>query len=95
MDCPSDIQHSVHLGPKPGLRFTEALFEHVGEHRDLYNALVGRQSGAIVLREFQRMYVSLVRRDLESLAPHGPKVPICWMVVTFISGALLQSCRIG
>ena len=78
-------------GSDSALAFTEALFEHISGHRDIYHAIVGRQSGVIVMREFQKMYATLVRRDLEPFAPRGAHgTYLLDMVVSQISGSLMS-----
>ena len=68
------------------------MFEHVAGHRDLYHAIVGRQSGAIVMREFQKMYATLVRRDLEPFAPRGAQgAYLLDIAVSQISGSLMST----
>jgi AcrR family transcriptional regulator len=79
-------------GSESALAFTEALFDHVSRHRDLYHAIVGRQSGVIVMREFQKMYATLVRRDLEPFAPRGAHgAYLLDMVVSQVSGSLMST----
>jgi AcrR family transcriptional regulator len=48
------------------LGYTLALFRHVGSHRPLYRAIVGRESGTIVERKMRRTLAALVREDLKS-----------------------------
>jgi AcrR family transcriptional regulator len=46
--------------------FTAALFEHVRDHRDMFRAMIGKRSGALVQRLFLKMLVDLVRHEMRS-----------------------------
>src|SRR2546425_1261466 len=48
-----------------GFGFSLALFEHVHSHRNLYHAIVGRQSGTVVISELRALLADLVRNDLK------------------------------
>jgi hypothetical protein len=58
------------------LGFSLARFEHVLSYRRVYQALVGKQSGAVVLEHMQQMLADLVRDELVTLAPRDDTVPI-------------------
>lgn len=45
------------------LGFSRALFEHVHDHRDLYHAIVGRHSGAIVINRIRGLLAELVSNE--------------------------------
>jgi AcrR family transcriptional regulator len=51
--------------------FSQELFTHADGHRDLFRAVVGKQSAAILQRHFQRLQVELVREDVKALAAAG------------------------
>ncbi len=46
------------------LGFSLAFFQHVDSHRQLYRAIVGRESGAIVDRQMRRLLLDLVAEDI-------------------------------
>ena len=58
-----------------GFGFSLAFFEHVHSHRNVYHAIVGRQSGGIVFSEFRAMLSDLVRSDLKTLSPKMDEAP--------------------
>src|SRR4051794_4470980 len=60
----------------PGVGFSRAMFEHVGEGSKIYRAFVGKEGGPLVQRELQRMLAELVRSDLAARAPRSTKVPL-------------------
>jgi AcrR family transcriptional regulator len=49
--------------------FSLAMFEHAASHAPLYRAMVGKQSGAIIHREFQHIFADLVRAELAPMLP--------------------------
>lgn len=58
-------------GLESALAFTLPLFEHVHSHRALHKMIAGRESGAMVHREFQKMFASLARQELTPFASRG------------------------
>jgi AcrR family transcriptional regulator len=58
------------------LSFSLGMFEHVQDYLRVYRALVGKQSGAIVVQHMQQMITDLVRDELAALAPHDDDAPI-------------------
>lgn len=60
--------------------FSRGMFEHVQSHLPLYRALVGKQSGAVVVRHMQQIITGLVRDELTTLAP-GDASPIPYEIV--------------
>ena len=55
-------------GLESALAFTLPLFEHVHSHRALHKMIAGRESGAMVHREFHKMFASLARQELTPFA---------------------------
>jgi AcrR family transcriptional regulator len=49
------------------LGFSLPMLEHAREHQTLYQAIVGRESGAFVLRRIQRTIADLAGVDLKAL----------------------------
>jgi AcrR family transcriptional regulator len=71
------------------LSFSLGMFEHVQDHLHLYRALVGKQSGAVMVQRMQQMITDLVREELAALAPSdSPPIPreivVQYMVSTFM-----------
>jgi hypothetical protein len=63
-------QHAVAAASgTSGLSFSLGMFEHVQGHMLLYRALVGKQSGAVVVQRMQQMITDLVREELAVPAP--------------------------
>jgi len=65
-------------GPKHArFAFSGALFEHADSHRDLYHALVAKETSAPVSQRMRALVADLVRRDLETVKPtaRNPEVP--------------------
>ena len=62
----------------PGVGFSRAMFEHAADLRTLFRQFAGRDSGALVQRELQRMLADLVRSDLAERVSHdaGSSVPV-------------------
>ncbi len=58
------------------LGFSLAMFHHAREHLRLYRAIVGRQGGAIVQQQIQRILTDLVRRELAPLVKPGAGTPV-------------------
>jgi AcrR family transcriptional regulator len=61
-----------HAAANAGARrfsFSRGMFEHVQSHLPLYRALVGKQSGAVVVRHMHQMITDLVRDELAAMAP--------------------------
>jgi AcrR family transcriptional regulator len=73
------------------LDFGLALFEHAHSHRHLYQAMVGRESGAALQNKMRRLVTQLTRDDLASLAPPDSRGPggAFEGVVHFVVGAFL------
>lgn len=73
------------------LGFVLPLFEHAQDHADVYRAIVGKRSGAVVMGRLREVLEELVRDDLKALAvrnapgdiPHGA-------MIQFIVGALMS-----
>jgi len=74
-----------------GFGFSLALFEHVHSHRNVYHAIVGRQSGTVVMSELRALLADLVRNDLKTLSPNerSSELPRN-AVIQFVVGALMS-----
>src|SRR5437773_5376604 len=74
-----------------GFGFSLALFEHVHSHRNVYHAIVGRQSGTVVMTELRVVLADLVRNDLKILpsGQHSSDLPRN-AVIHFVVGSLMS-----
>lgn len=54
------------------LAFTRGIIDHAGENRRLFRAIVGRRTGAVVLRMFHELVSGLAREDLAG----GPRASV-------------------
>lgn len=71
------------------LAFAHEMFAHTNDHRIVFRAMVGRQSGAVVQQILHRMVIDLVRDDLKALTRRRdtPLMPAD-AVVQFVAGGL-------
>ena len=71
--------------------FSLALFEHVHSYRPVYHAIVGRQSGTIVMSELRALLAELVQNDLKTFSPNERPADVPRNAVThFVVGALIS-----
>jgi len=71
-----------------GLELTRVLFDHAGDHRELYRALVGKGGGGLVLTRAREELIALLREHFEeAIAEHHlqPVVPLEVMVQYVVS----------
>ena len=69
--------------------FGREMFAHADEHRDLFLAMVGKQSGAVVQQVLRTMIVDLVRDDVKALVPRGEAAAIpTEALIQFVAGGL-------
>jgi AcrR family transcriptional regulator len=73
-----------------GFVFSLAFFEHVHSHRDVYYAIVGRQSGTVVLSEFRTMLADLVRNELKTLSRQKESDIPRGAITHFVVGAVMS-----
>lgn len=66
---------------RPALCFSLAMFQHVESYHRVWQAIVGKQGGAIVQREIQRLFADLVQQELAALVPSGAPLPVPLAVV--------------
>ncbi len=69
--------------------FSHELFGHANEHRDVFQAMVGKKSGAVVQQLLHKMLVDLAREEVKVLAARSDSgsLPI-EAVVQFVAGGL-------
>jgi AcrR family transcriptional regulator len=71
--------------------FSLALFEHVNSYRAVYHAIVGRQSGTVVISELRGLLADLVRNDLKTLPLNERSSDLPKnAVIHFVVGALMS-----
>jgi AcrR family transcriptional regulator len=69
--------------------FSQEMFAHANEYRDVFRAMVGQQSGATVQRLLHKLLVYLVRDDVKgTVARAGNSAVPTEALVRFIAGAL-------
>ncbi|HEX6292794.1 MAG TPA: TetR/AcrR family transcriptional regulator [Herpetosiphonaceae bacterium] len=71
------------------LSFSLGMFEHVQGHLPLYRALVGKQSGAVMVQRMQQMITDLVRDELNMLAADNAAPIPRELVVQYTVGAFM------
>jgi hypothetical protein len=69
--------------------FSHELFVHANEHRTLFQAMVGKRSGAVIQQLLHKMLVDLVRDEVKSMnARRDTGVMPTEAVVQFVAGGL-------
>ena len=70
--------------------FSLAMFRHANQHRRVWGGMVGKQSGAAVLRVLQQILERIVGREITALVPRGsaPAVPAA-VTTRFVVNSLL------
>ncbi|HEU5239855.1 MAG TPA: TetR/AcrR family transcriptional regulator [Pyrinomonadaceae bacterium] len=69
--------------------FSQEMFAHANEHREIFQAMVGKESGAAIQRLLHKLLVDLVRDDVKATMPRGDggSVPI-EALVQFVGSGL-------
>ncbi len=74
------------------LSFARGMFEHAFENRRVFQALMGKRSGQVVLRRFRELVISLVREGLSGArGASARKEP----TIHFIAGGFLELLTFG
>ena len=69
--------------------FSQEIFAHTNEYRDVFRAMVGKRSGAAVQRLLHKLLVDLVREDVkETVARTENSTVPTEALVRFMAGAL-------
>jgi hypothetical protein len=69
--------------------FSQEIFSHTHDYRDVFRAMVGTRSGAAVQRLLHKVLVDLVREDVkQTVARTGHDAVPAEAVVQFMAGAL-------
>jgi AcrR family transcriptional regulator len=70
------------------LAFSYDMFAHANEYRDVFRAMVGRRSGAVVQQLLHKLLADLVREDLKAIVPRAAATPVPMeATVQFIAGS--------
>ena len=70
------------------LAFSEELFTHANEHRDVFRAMLGRRSGVVVQRLLHKMLVDLVRDEVNAMNAPQDSGGTSEVVAQFVGGGL-------
>lgn len=72
------------------LAFSYEMFAHANEYRNVFQAMAGRHSGAMIQHLLYKLLVDLVRDDIKALLPHGGNVKSfpAEALVQFVAGGL-------
>jgi len=69
--------------------FSYELFVHANEYRDVFQAMIGKQSGIVVQRLLHKLLVDLVREDVKAASARGTTSAVTVDgVAQFIAGGL-------
>jgi AcrR family transcriptional regulator len=68
--------------------FSEEMFAHANEYRNVFHAMVGKQSGVIVQRLLNKLLVDLVRDDVKAASEGRTSAVTIDAVAQFIGGGL-------
>lgn len=69
--------------------FSQELFVHANTHRDVFRAMVGKRSGAVLQQLLHKMLVDLVRDEMKAIVSRGDTGSIpTEAVVQFVAGGL-------
>jgi AcrR family transcriptional regulator len=77
----------IQPSPKnPNWDFSLALFQHVGEQRRFFKALLGKQAGNVILNRFQKTLTALLKEHFQKNFPKKkPPIPLDICVQFFVS----------
>lgn len=68
--------------------FSRELFAHAEAHVDVFRAMLGKKSGAIIQRRLHRILLALTRAELESAAGRGNSAGRVEAAAQFVAGGL-------
>jgi AcrR family transcriptional regulator len=68
--------------------FSQEIFAHTNEYREVFRAMVGKRSGAAVQRQLHKLVVDLVREDVKETVARTEKAVPAEALVQFTAGAL-------
>ncbi len=87
-----DMFEGFHNHPSPettAWSFSRALFQHFEEQRPAFKALLGKQTGAVVLNQFQKALTAMLKEHFQAMFPKKKQpIPldifVQYMVGTFL-----------
>jgi AcrR family transcriptional regulator len=69
--------------------FSHELFVHANEHRDVFQAMVGKRSGAVIQQLLHKMLVDLARDEVKAMASRSDTGSMpTEAIVQFVAGGL-------
>jgi AcrR family transcriptional regulator len=68
--------------------FSRDMFEHANDHRGVYRAMVGKQSGAVVEQVLHKILLDLIRDDIRATAPRALGPAAAEPLAQFLAGGL-------
>jgi AcrR family transcriptional regulator len=70
--------------------FSHEVFAHANEYRDVFQAMVGKQSGAVVQQLLHKIVLDLIRDEVKAIASRtaASSIPV-EALARFMAGALL------
>ncbi|MBZ5574770.1 MAG: TetR/AcrR family transcriptional regulator [Acidobacteriia bacterium] len=88
-----DHQRQAHLhrggSDERLLAFSHEMFAHIAEYRDVFRAMVGKRSGALIQQLLHKIMVDLVRDDVKAMVGQREnKSAPSEAVVQFVAGGL-------
>jgi AcrR family transcriptional regulator len=86
-DWPSSTQRAK---PPIPLGFSLAFFRHIDSHRQMYRAVVGRESGAIVDRQMRRLLADLVCEEMGGVQAGKLDRIATDFAAQYVAGALMS-----
>ena len=73
------------------LAFSREIFAHANEYRNIFRAMVGKHSGAVVQQLLQKILLGLIRDEVKAISSRTEVSATCSEALTqFIAGALLS-----
>ena len=86
------LQRQAHAQGGPAderlFAFSRELFAHADAHRDVFRAMVGDRSVALVQQAFRRILVDLVREDVRAMVPRSAGTTSPEPIVQFAASGL-------
>lgn len=71
------------------LAFSHELFAHVSDHRDLFQAMAGKRSGAVIQSVVHKLLLDLIRDDVQSILPRAEASSVpAEALAQFIAGGM-------
>ena len=87
-------QRNIRLAPRNEdrrvLAFSDEMFAHANEYREVFGAMVGKRSGATVQRLLHKLLTDLVREDVKRIVPRaGGNAESTEAIVQFVGAGML------